>query len=37
MCKGCGVCGASCPENAIIVHHFTFEQILSEIIVFGGE
>ena len=37
LCKGCGVCSASCPENAIIVHHFTFEQILSEIIVFGGE
>ena len=37
LCKGCGVCGASCPENAIIVNHFTSEQILSEIIVFGGE
>ena len=37
LCKGCGVCGASCPENAIIIHHFTKEQLLSEIIVYGGE
>jgi heterodisulfide reductase subunit A len=37
MCKGCGVCGASCPENAITVYHFTNEQILSEIIAYGGE
>ena len=37
LCKGCGVCGASCPENAIIIHHFTKEQILSEIMVLGGE
>ena len=37
MCKGCGVCGASCPENAITIHHFTDNQILSEIIVYGGD
>jgi len=37
LCKGCGVCGASCPENAIKVFHFTSEQILSEIIAYGGE
>ncbi|MFX1425586.1 MAG: FAD-dependent oxidoreductase [Promethearchaeota archaeon] len=37
MCKGCGVCGASCPENAIKIHHFTDDQILSEIIVYGGD
>ncbi|MFX1571502.1 MAG: FAD-dependent oxidoreductase [Promethearchaeota archaeon] len=37
VCKGCGVCGASCPENAITVHHFTTDQILSEIIVYGGD
>ncbi|GAJ17197.1 unnamed protein product, partial [marine sediment metagenome] len=37
MCKGCGVCGASCPENAITIHHFTDSQILSEIIVYGGD
>jgi heterodisulfide reductase subunit A len=37
LCKGCGVCGASCPESAIIIHHFTNDQILSEIIAYGGE
>ena len=37
MCKGCGICGASCPENAITIHHFTNSQILSEIIVYGGD
>ena len=37
LCKGCGVCGASCPERAIYVTHFTYEQLLSEIMVFGGE
>jgi len=37
LCKGCGVCGASCPENAITVYHFTNEQILSEITAYGGE
>jgi len=37
LCKGCGVCGASCPENAIKVYHFTNEQILSEILAYGGE
>ena len=30
-CKGCGVCVASCPSNAIIQNHFTRNQILSEI------
>ena len=37
LCKGCGVCGASCPENAITIYHFTNEQILSEILAYGGE
>ena len=37
LCKGCGTCAATCPENAITVHHFTNEQILSEIIVYGGD
>jgi len=32
VCKGCGVCGASCPEKAIFVRHFTNEQIISQII-----
>lgn len=36
VCKGCGVCGASCPHNAIIIHHFTSDQILAEIVTYGG-
>ena len=30
LCKGCGVCAASCPERAIIIPHFTDEQIISQ-------
>ena len=37
LCKGCGVCGATCTNHAIIIRHFTDEQILSEIYAFGGE
>jgi heterodisulfide reductase subunit A len=36
VCKGCGVCGASCPQNAIIIHHFTSDQLLAEIVTYGG-
>ncbi|MFX1568028.1 MAG: CoB--CoM heterodisulfide reductase iron-sulfur subunit A family protein [Promethearchaeota archaeon] len=36
LCKGCGVCGASCPQNAIIIHHFTSDQIIAEIVTYGG-
>jgi len=37
LCKGCGVCGATCTNHAIVIRHFTDEQILSEILAFGGE
>ncbi len=37
LCKGCGVCGATCTSQAIIISHFTDEQILSEIYAFGGQ
>ena len=37
LCKGCGVCGAICTNHAIIIRHFTDEQILSEIYAFGGK
>ena len=37
LCKGCGVCGATCTNHAIVIRHFTDEQILEEIIAFGGE
>jgi len=36
LCKGCGVCGATCTSHAIVIRHFTDEQILSEIEAFGG-
>ncbi|NVM35386.1 MAG: CoB--CoM heterodisulfide reductase iron-sulfur subunit A family protein [Candidatus Lokiarchaeota archaeon] len=36
VCKGCGVCGASCPQNAIVIHHFTSDQIIAEIVTYGG-
>ncbi len=31
LCKGCGTCVASCPAGALTAHHFTSEQILTEI------
>jgi len=37
LCKGCGVCGATCCNHAIIIRHFTDEQILSEIYAYGGK
>ncbi len=36
LCKGCGLCGATCTRNAIVIRHFTDEQIISEILAFGG-
>ena len=37
LCKGCGVCGATCTNHAIVIKHFTDEQIVSEILAFGGK
>ena len=37
LCKGCGVCGATCTNHAIVIRHFTDDQILSEILAFGGQ
>ncbi len=31
LCKGCGVCGSSCPTKAICMLHFTDDQILAEV------
>jgi heterodisulfide reductase subunit A len=27
LCKGCGTCGANCPNSTIVIKHFGFEQI----------
>jgi heterodisulfide reductase subunit A len=37
LCKGCGVCGATCTKQAITIKHFTNEQIISEILALGGK
>jgi heterodisulfide reductase subunit A len=31
LCKGCGVCGTACPTKAIILGHFTTEEILAQV------
>ena len=37
LCKGCGTCVSTCTHHALIMRHFTDEQILSEIYAFGGK
>ena len=37
LCKGCGVCGATCTNQAIVIKHFTDDQIMSEILAYGGK
>jgi len=37
LCHGCGVCGATCTNHAIIIRHFTDQQILAEIYAYGGK
>jgi heterodisulfide reductase subunit A len=39
LCKGCGVCRASCPEVAVMVSHFTNDQLIAQIsaMVEGGD
>jgi heterodisulfide reductase subunit A len=31
LCKGCGVCGTACPTKAIVLGHFTTEEILAQV------
>jgi heterodisulfide reductase subunit A len=31
MCKGCGACGTACPTKAIVLGHFTTEEILAQV------
>jgi heterodisulfide reductase subunit A len=37
LCKGCGLCAATCTNKALVIRHFTDDQILSEIYAYGGE
>ena len=30
LCKGCGLCAASCPTGAIVARHFTNDQFIGE-------
>jgi heterodisulfide reductase subunit A len=31
LCKGCGACGTACPTKAIILGHFTTEEIMAQV------
>jgi heterodisulfide reductase subunit A len=31
LCKGCGVCGSTCPAGAISMLHFTDDQLLAQV------
>jgi heterodisulfide reductase subunit A len=31
-CKGCGACGAGCPQQAITMRHYTDEQLLAQVV-----
>ena len=30
-CKGCGICSASCPQQAVTIRHFTDEELFAQI------
>ncbi|ABK17481.1 CoB--CoM heterodisulfide reductase iron-sulfur subunit A family protein [Syntrophobacter fumaroxidans] len=31
LCKGCGVCAATCPKGGILVHGFTLQQLKAQV------
>ncbi|MGD2178025.1 MAG: CoB--CoM heterodisulfide reductase iron-sulfur subunit A family protein [Anaerolineae bacterium] len=31
LCKGCGACAVTCPSKAILLQHFTAEQVLAQV------
>jgi heterodisulfide reductase subunit A len=31
LCKGCGACGTACPTKAIMMGHFTTEEMLAQV------
>jgi heterodisulfide reductase subunit A len=32
LCKGCGLCEATCPKNGVLVHSFTNEQLRAQML-----
>jgi len=37
LCKGCGTCGAECPNSTIVIKHYGFEQINAMISALSAE
>jgi heterodisulfide reductase subunit A2 len=31
LCKGCGICAATCPKGGVYVHGFTLEQLRAQV------
>ncbi len=31
LCKGCGLCAATCPKGGVVVHGFTMEQLQAQV------
>ena len=31
LCKGCGLCEATCPKEGVAIHHFTMEQLKAQV------
>lgn len=31
LCQGCGLCASTCPQEGIMVHGFTFEQLVAQV------
>jgi heterodisulfide reductase subunit A len=31
LCKGCGLCAATCPKGGVYVHGFTLDQLKAQV------
>ncbi len=31
LCKGCGLCEATCPKEGVAIHHFTMDQLKAQV------
>ena len=31
LCKGCGLCEATCPKEGVVIHHFTMDQLRAQV------